>query len=608
MATPKQVRARGRLSLVLAAIVATVLFAAVAYASDADMSVADVTAPTGSVSLAPGGNGNINISVEVTGNQTGTATFEVNRNWTLSGGTFTGSNPEEFTVGPRAGGDPPNVFTTTGTVNVAAGQASGTFTLATQVFDITNTNTTGAKLGVGDASSYSVTVLAPVPDVTPPLIAITSPVNGASTANSSIDVGGTASDASGIESVKVNGNTATLGAGSSWSYNDLALACGANPISATARDNAGNQTTTAAISVTRLCDTTAPAISYTLNPASPDGDNGWYTSNVSLTWHVSEPESPGSLVKTGCVDQSITSDQSATTYSCSATSDGGSAGPVSLSIKRDATYPVINGSRSPLANANGWNNESVSVNFTCSDALSGVASCGPNATLSSEGANQDAFGITTDNAGNQAFDLVTGINIDLTDPSVSLVGGPADGESYYFGSVPAAPTCNASDALSGLDGSCSVSGGGSTVGPHSYTATATDKAGNESSVTHNYTVLAWTLKGFYQPVDMGANVVNTVKGGSTVPLKFEVFAGPNELTDPAIVQSFTQKLVACGNFSGDSLDEIEVTSTGGTSLRYDTTGGQFIQNWKTPTGAAKCYVVTMTTDDGSSISAQFKTK
>ena len=52
------------------------------------------------------------------------------------------------------------------------------------------------------------------------------------------------------------------------------------------------------------------------------------------------------------------------------------------------------------------------------------------------------------------------------------------------------------------------------------TATADDVAGNETTATRSYTVLAWTLTGFYQPVDMN-NVVNTVKGGSTVPLKFE---------------------------------------------------------------------------------------
>jgi hypothetical protein len=88
-------------------------------------------------------------------------------------------------------------------------------------------------------------------------------------------------------------------------------------------------------------DTTPPEISYVLNPASPDGDNGWYRSDVTLTWTVSEPESPDSLVKTGCVDQTITEDQDETTYSCSATSDGGLAGPVEVSIKRDATAPVV---------------------------------------------------------------------------------------------------------------------------------------------------------------------------------------------------------------------------------------------------------------------------
>ena len=51
-----------------------------------------------------------------------------------------------------------------------------------------------------------------------------------------------------------------------------------------------------------------------------------------------------------------------------------------------------------------------------------------------------------------------------------------------------------------------------------------------------------------------------------------------------------------------------MVTTGGTSLRYDGTAGQFIQNWQTPKTAGSCYIVTMTTDDGSSISANFKLK
>lgn len=502
-------------------LVMSLVLGGVAIASDVDVSVVDVTAPTGSVTLAPGGSGSIAISMSVEGNQVGTATFEVYRDWTLSGGVFTGSNPQEFTVGPRGGGDPATTFSTTGSVTVASGHVAGNFTLAVGAFDITNTNTTGAKLQAGDSSNYSVTVSSPPPP----------------------------------------------------------------------------------------SDTTPPAISYVLNPAAPDGANEWYVSDVALTWTVVENESPSSLVTIGCVDQNITADQAATTYSCSATSDGGSAGPVEVMIQRDATPPTISGSASPAANSHGWNNTNVTVSFTCGDNLSGVApsSCGPNQVLTGEGSGQSATGTATDEAGNTASATVSGINIDKTAPSVALIGGPADGESYYFGSVPAAPTCSASDALSGLDGPCVVSGYGTTVGPHTVTASATDRAGNANSDAATYTVLAWTLNGFYQPVDM--EKVNTVKGGSTVPLKFEVFAGSTELTDVSVVDAFIVKKVSCETFNGEPIDDIEFTTTGGTVLRYDWTAGQFIQNWQTPRGAGLCYTVMMTTDDGSYIGpAYFKTK
>jgi hypothetical protein len=54
-------------------------------------------------------------------------------------------------------------------------------------------------------------------------------------------------------------------------------------------------------------------------------------------------------------------------------------------------------------------------------------------------------------------------------------------------------------------------------------------------------------------------------------------------------------------------DEIEFLTTGGTSLRYDTTAGQFIQNWQTPKKVG-CYDVTMETQDGSKLVAHFQLK
>jgi hypothetical protein len=282
---------------------------------------------------------------------------------------------------------------------------------------------------------------------------------------------------------------------------------------------------------------------------------------------------------------------------------GNSASSTVSNIDIDKTNPTISGSRSPAANANGWNNTNVVVSFSCVDPLSGVASCGPTETLSSEGANQSVIGTAVDNAGNSASATVSGINIDKTAPTVARVGGPADGGVYYFGSVPAAPTCTASDGLSGLDGVCGVSGYSTAVGTHTVSAAATDMAGNSASDDATYTVLAWTLYGFYSPVDMNG-VVNTVKGGSTVPLKFEVFAGATELTDTAIVTTLT-KVVTC---NASSEDTIEVLATGGTSLRYDAVSGQFVFNWQTPKLPGKCYSVTVTTTDGSSITALFKLK
>jgi hypothetical protein len=293
------------------------------------------------------------------------------------------------------------------------------------------------------------------------------------------------------------------------------------------------------------------------------------------------------------------------TVTCSYTDAGG------LSDSDSATYtivdtgdPTISHSLSPSdANGNGWYKTDVTVSFTCADSGSGIQNCEGDTTLG-EGADQSVTGTATDWAGNTASDTASGINIDKTDPTVGFTGGPAG--TYYFGSDPAAPTCDASDALSGLAGACVVTGGGTSVGAHSYAATATDKAGNTATATLNYTVLAWTLKGFYQPVDM-SGVWNTVKGGSTVPLKFEVFAGSAEKTDTSAVKSFTQKTVACPGASAIT-DEIEITTTGGTSLRYDSTAGQFVQNWATPKKPGTCYTTTMTTQDGSSISANFMLK
>ena len=122
------------------------------------------------------------------------------------------------------------------------------------------------------------------------------------------------------------------------------------------------------------------------------------------------------------------------------------------------------------------------------------------------------------------------------------------------------------------------------------------------------TINAWTFSGFYQPVDMsGATTVyNTVKSGSTVPFKFEVFKGSAESTSTTDIKPIVAKSVSCVNTA--PIDDIELLATGGTVLRYDNTAGQFVYNWQTSGKAGTCYSVTISSNDGSSKTAYFKLK
>jgi hypothetical protein len=166
-------------------------------------------------------------------------------------------------------------------------------------------------------------------------------------------------------------------------------------------------------------DPTPPAISSAVT--GDLGNNGWYVGNVALTWTVADSESPGTLIKTGCVDQSITADQAATTYSCSASSLGGSAGPVNVTIKRDATAPIVAYS----GNAATYTvDQSVSIACSTDDALSGVASdtcadvVGPAYSFP---LGLNSFSATaTDNAGNVGEES-TSFTVAVTPSSLCLL-------------------------------------------------------------------------------------------------------------------------------------------------------------------------------------------
>jgi hypothetical protein len=382
-------------------------------------------------------------------------------------------------------------------------------------------------------------------------------------------------------------------------------------VTGTASDHADNEST-ATVGPINI-DKTAPVISATRTPANA---NGWNDGPVDVVFTCEDGGSGVAFV----TDPVTISDDGIHSASGACADLAGNTSSVTVEdIRIDTVAPTITGSRTPDPNANGWNNVDVTVSFVCADNADGSGidvDTVAGAVLTTEGTDRSVTntGECVDRAGNAADPVTVGhINIDRSAPtSVAFVGGGVvDGGSYHFGFVPSGPTgCTADGAISGLE-SCEIDGGyGSSVGSHTITATAVDRAGNQSTRTLTFTVLAWTLRGFYQPVDMPTAATpllyNTVKNGSTVPLKFEIFAGSDELTDTARVLSLTHARTDC--LANAITDEITTTATGTTSLRYDATGGQFVYNWQTPRNAGWCYRVTMTTQDGSSLVAYFKLK
>jgi hypothetical protein len=102
------------------------------------------------------------------------------------------------------------------------------------------------------------------------------------------------------------------------------------------------------------------------------GGDGWYTSDVTVSWDVNDPQT-GVDASTGCETVNVTDDTAGMTFTCSAMSSGGMTSK-SVTIKRDATPPVLACTPTPsrLWPPNG-KLAPVTVDVQVADAMSGQA-------------------------------------------------------------------------------------------------------------------------------------------------------------------------------------------------------------------------------------------
>jgi hypothetical protein len=201
-----------------------------------------------------------------------------------------------------------------------------------------------------------------------------------------------------------------------WSENGATIATGVNPHNVPIT-GVGLHTITLTVYDGQFTDTDGLVISV-VDPSPPVivphvsgtiGNNGWYVSDVVVTWTVTDLESDV-VATSGCTPSTQTTDGASITTTCSATSDGGTSS-VPVTFKRDVTSPSV---------------------------------------------------VFTGNAGTYTVDQTVVVNCAATDVTSGV----------------ASSTCvNTNAAASGF-----------TLGPHTITMTATDKAGNVGTSSYTFTV------------------------------------------------------------------------------------------------------------------------
>jgi hypothetical protein len=176
----------------------------------------------------------------------------------------------------------------------------------------------------------------------------------------------------------------------------------------------------------------------------------------------------------------------------------------------------------------GWYRSPVTITFTCTAGSAPLTKpCPAPVTLSHSGAAQSVTRTITDTDGGIATVSVSPVNIDLIAPVVRVTG--IENSATYEAPDPSSIACVASDSLSGLADHCALT---VTRGPAHITwkATATDKAGNVTTITGKASLIDYyvagvpRVRGFYQ-VKIGGSylvkafVITSKAPGTCSPLR-----------------------------------------------------------------------------------------
>lgn len=428
----------------------------------------------------------------------------------------------------------------------------------------TNAITVRVMDAAGNIGTKTITVTY---DSGAPQVNITSPTSSSTyvTGAASITLGGTASDASGIQKVEYRLVPAAFTLANtpytSWTTPAISLAVGSNTIEIRATDN-GNNPSTTSITVTR--DTTAPTVAITGPTTNPTyatnaatltlsgtvSDTGGGTV-ASVTWNNPTASSSGTATFGGGTWTATSATSLALgsqVITVTATDSVGNVSTTTLTVNRDTTIPTI-AITSPTS-PHIRNTTPVTVTGTASDGAGSGVSVVNWSRAEGGGASGSAGGTTSwtanvplvvgtntitftavDAASNTSTGAVLVVTLDQTAPTL-LITGPTSNPTYATNAANITLSGTVSDAgggtITSVDWSnpAGPSSGTSTIvagnwtattattlaaGTNVITVTATDSAGNQTqkvlTVTKDNTIPTISITSPSSPAVVGTTSV-----------------------------------------------------------------------------------------------------
>ncbi len=248
-----------------------------------------------------------------------------------------------------------------------------------------------------------------------------------------------------------------LDGGSTQTYSGaVSIPNGQHTVTYWSVDNAGN-TESAATTATIKVDTAKPTTSITVNPASPDGSNGWRVSATTFTLSASDADSgvastkyqiDGGATQTYSGAVSIGQGSHTVTYWSVDKAGNTESANTSATIKVDTVGPSSSIAFSPVSpnGSNGWYKATApTFSLSATDATSGVGSLkykldsGSTQTYSSAVTIPDGQHTieywAVDNAGNEETHHTSSVKVDTVNPTSNLSLTSAGSAAFLSGTT-----------------------------------------------------------------------------------------------------------------------------------------------------------------------------